>query len=392
MAPGLKFLSKKRPTDDGSTSSTKQKVSSKGNDDSNIGAAHSTSMEPVNPLPSPNELRKLSIADYINAAFGGDALVSLVSLADSRDEMVKSASAGFFPDVITGCVDVSMAIVEALLKFADSLDAEAQDSEEVMRARVKAFMLSVLDAVYGPNCVRIVVYNPDVDWNVSMWQLFPVPESPSTRSFLLQMPSQSETLIQWMDLKSRLMKQCRNPKREAQRIHKIAALEDELQELALRHSSLIERFIKIQQGEKDPEAAQALREAQAKRLTERKVKLKSIMKEKHQVVDPTTRSKRDAFLWGGQPHILATMAAVNNTTVSRMGSVGERVRRISRFGFRSEPDEDELDISSEPSSSEEEDPDKELAVPENDKKQKSPGCLAFLMCCKPSEKRRPSVI
>ena len=367
--------------DDGSVGSSKAKVSSKGRTDSDQVISIPTSLQPTAETTAPMDLHKLSIPEYINAAFGGETLVCLVSLADARDDLVKLAAAGFFPDVITGCVDVSMAIVEALLKFADSIDAEALANEDIMRGRVRSFMLSVLDAVYGPNCVRITVYNPEVDWNVSLWQMFPVPDSPSTRSFLSQVPSQSDTVIQWLDLKSRLIKQCRNPKREAQRANKIAALEDELQELALRHAALIERFIKIQQGEKDPEAAQAKRDAEAKRLAARKLKLKKVLTDKHRVVDPATRSRRDAFLWGGQPHLLASMAALNNSTVSRAASMGERVRRMSRFGFRSEADEDDLDGSSE-SSSAANGEDAELAPPETPTKQQG-GCFALFRCCAP---------
>ena len=394
MAPGLKFLSKKKGNEERTASSSKRLSSYKGKNESDNPPSNPMNVEQSSIEPAAVELQKLTIPEYINVSFGGNTLVCLVGLADARDEVVKIATAGFFPDVITGCVDVTMAVVESLLKFADSIDSEARESEEVMRHRVRTFMLSVLDAVYGPNCVRITVYNPDIDWNVSIWQMFPVPESPSSRTFLVQVPSQSDTVIQWMDLKSRLMKQCRNPKREAQRIHKIAALEDELQELALRHAALIERFIKIQQGEKDPEAAQAKREAEAKRLAERKVKLKQILTNKHRVIDPAVRGRRDAFLWGGQPHIIATMAALNNSTMSKAASVGDRVRRMSRFGFRSEPDQDDLDMTSETSSAPEES-DMDHAQPPSPEVSKR-GCLGFLACCGPrlvekkkKQKRRP---
>ena len=326
------------------------------------------------------------LPEYINGAFGGDAIGTLVALADQRDDLVKSATAGSFPDVITGCVDICMALVEALLAFADSIDANTAANEDLMRAKTKTFILAVLDAVYGPNCVRITVYNPEVDWNASVWQLFPVVESPSSRHFLNRAPSQSDAIIQWLDLKSRLLKQCRNPKREAQRMNKIAALEDELQGLALRHAAMIERFIKIQQGEKDPEAAQALRDAAAKRLAERKARFERVIATKHCVVDPATRKKRDALLWGGQPHIQVTAGALNNSTLSK-ASVGERVRRLSRFGFRSEADEDELDESSEASSAEDEEAGNQQPAKAN------VGCLSVFRCCapKPEKKNRRKV-
>lgn len=296
------------------------------------------------------EISSHPLPEYINGAFGGDTIGKLVSLADERDEMVKNAPAGLFTDTITGSVDVAMAVVIALLEFSDTIDAEALVSEELMRVRTKAFILSVLDAVFGPNCVRVAVYNPEVDWNISVWQLFPIDESPSSRSFLNRVPSQSDSLIQWLDVKSRLTKHCRNPKRDAQRINKIAALEDELQGLAVRHAAMIDRFIKIQQGEKDPEGAQAKREAAASRLAARNVKFRKVLAENHKVVDPAVRAKRDAFLWGGQPHITYQAASLNSSTLSKAASMGERVRRLSRFGFRSEHDENEIEDSSEGSS------------------------------------------
>lgn len=321
------------------------------------------------------------LPEYINGAFGGDTIETLVALADQRDDLVKSATGGSFPDVITGCVDICMALVEALLAFADSIDAASAGNEEQMRAKSRAFILSVLDAVYGPNCVRITVYNPEVDWNTSVWQIFPVMESPSSRHFLNRAPSQSDTVIQWLDLKSRLLKQCRNPKREAQRMNKVAALEDELQGLALRHAAMIERFIKIQQGEKDPEAAQALRDASAKRLAERKGRYDRVISEKHCVSDPAVRKKRDALLWGGQPHIAVTAAALNNSTLSKAASVGERVRRMSRFGFRSEADEDDIDDSSDTSSPGDEEQAQQPPMTQG-------GCLSMFRCCVPKPDKR----
>lgn len=324
------------------------------------------------------------LAEYINGAFGGEAIGKLVALADERDEMVKSAPAGLFTDTITGSVDISMAIVIAMLEFADAIDNEALSSEEVMRVRARAFILAILDAVYGPNSVRNSVYNPEVDWNISVWQLFPVEESPSSRSFLARVPSQSDSLIQWLDLKSRLTKHCRNPKRDAQRINKISALEDELQGLAIRHAAMIERFIKIQQGEKDPEGAQAKREAAAKRLAERSEKFRKVLTEKHRILDPATRTKRDAFLWGGQPHITIAATNLNTSTLSKAGSVGERVRRLSRFGFRSEQDDLDVEDSSDESSAgghgDLED------NPKFDRKPPRKGCFPFFVCCRGSQK------
>lgn len=390
MTAGLKIFSKKHAHDGSASASIKNKGSSHEKDGS-LAVPTKQQREIVPQDSAPIELHKLKLPDYINASFAGETIVRLVSLADARDELVKAASEGFFADVITGSVDVSMAIVEAMLHFSESFDQEALSNEDVMRARVKAFILSVLDAVYGPNCVRIAVYNPDVDWSISLWQMFPVPDSPTSRSFLAMVPSQSDAIIQWLDLKSRLIKQCRNPKREAQRAHKIAALEEELQELALRHAAMIERFIKIQQGEKDPEAAQAKREGEARRLAARKIKLKQILTERHRVVDQATRTRRDAFLWGGQPHIIATMAALNNsTTVSKAGSVGERVRRISRFGFRSEPDDNDVDMSSESSTPADSD-DGNKAGPQPEPRTTSVGCLGLFRCCAPKVSKKPNI-
>lgn len=395
MAPGLKIFSKKR-VHDGSPSSSLRNKGSSLDKDSSLGVSRHKQEDMVPPVVSPLELPKLRLPDYIATSFGGETIVRLVSLADARDDLVEAASAGFFPDVITGSVDLSMAIVEAMLHFSESIDQDTLSSEENMRGRVKAFILSVLDAVYGPNCVRVAVYNPDVDWSISLWQMFPVPDSPSSRSFLALMPSQSDAIIQWLDLKSRLIKQCRNPKREAQRSHRIAALEEELQELALRHAAMIERFIKIQQGEKDPEAAQAKREGEAKRLVARKAKLKQILNDRHSGVDQAIRTKRDAFLWGGQPHIMASMAALNNsTTISKAGSMGERVRRISRFGFRSEPDDNDLEISSE-SSERPESEQGDQTPPEPEPANNHFGCFSVFKCCRANAdkkgrgKRRPS--
>jgi hypothetical protein len=162
------------------------------------------------------------------------------------------------------------------------------------------------------------------------------------------------------------VKQCRNPKLESQRLNKIAALEDELASLAVRHAAMIERFIKIQQGEKDPDGAQAKRDAAAKRLAERKTKYARVIAEKHRIVDSAVREKRDAFLWGGVPHMSA--ASLNNSTMSKAASVGERVRRISRFGFRSDDD----DLSSSSAASAE-------PVIDSPKKVKR-GCLPFRCC------------
>lgn len=322
------------------------------------------------------------LPEYINGAFGGDAISKLVSLADERDEMVKVAPAGLFTDAITGSVDVAMAVVIAMLEFSDTIDAEALGSEEIMRSRTKTFILAVLDAVFGPNSVRIAVYNPEVDWNVSVWQLFPVDESPSSRSFLVRVPSQSDSLIQWLDLKSRLTKHCRNPKRDAQRVNKIAALEDELQSLAIRHAAMIERFIKIQQGEKDPEGAQAKREAAAKRLAERQAKFRKVLNENHKITDSAVRTKRDAVLWGGQPHITSQAASLNSSTMSKAASMGERVRRLSRFGFRSENDENDIEDSSVASSAGDHgDLDHHLPQIQKGGPRKGGGCFPFFKCC-----------
>jgi len=319
------------------------------------------------------------LAEYINGAFGGEAIGKLVSLADERDEMVKAAPAGLFTDTITGSVDISMAIVIAMLEFADAIDNEALSSEDIMRTRARTFILAAMDAVYGPNSVRSSVYNPEVDWNISVWQLFPVEESPSSRNFLSRVPSQSDSLIQWLDLKSRLTKHCRNPKRDAQRINKISALEDELQGLAIRHAAMIDRFIKIQQGEKDPEGAQAKREAAAKRLAERRARFRKVVTEKHRILDPATRSKRDAFLWGGQPHIATAAVNLNSSTLSKAGSVGDRVRRLSRFGFRSEHDDIDIEDSSEESSAAGQGDLEDN--PRSDRKAPKRGCFPFFKCC-----------
>lgn len=331
MVTSLRSSNKKSSVDDSVAIISKRKMS--GSDASLDIAQVQAKTSDATPVEEAPAVPKLTVADYIYTALGGDTVGNLISLSDIRDELVKESSAGFFPDVITGCIDVSMAVMEAMFKLADSIDAFSLTNEDVMREKVRVFILSILDAVYGPNSVRIIIYNPDVDWNISLWQMFPVPDSPSARSFLSQVPSQSDTLIQWLDLKSQLVKQCRNPKREAQRVHKISALEEELQELALRHAGLIDRFIKIQQGEKDPEAAQAKREAMAKRLEARKYRLGKIVHDKHQIPpDPITRTKRDAILWGGPPHV-GTNASLNNSTLSaKAGS--SLVRRLSRFGFR----------------------------------------------------------
>ncbi len=290
------------------------------------------------------------LSEYINGAFGGDAISKLVALADERDSLISEAPSGLFTDAITGGVDVSMAVVIAMLEFSDTIDTEALSSEDIMRNRSKVFISSVLDSVYGVNSVRVSCYNPEVDWSISVWQLFPVDDSPSSRSFTSKVPSQSDSLIQWLDLKSRLARHCRNPKRDAQRINRIAALEDELQSLAVRHAAMIDRFIKIQQGEKDPEGAQAKRDAAAKRCAERGLRLKLVISEKHKTSDPQLRSKRDAFLWGGHPHIVTTALSLNNSTMSKAATMGERVRRLSRFGFRSEPGDYDVEESSDASS------------------------------------------
>ena len=57
------------------------------------------------------------LTEYINGAFGGDTIGRLVSLADTRDELVKAAPAGLFTDPVTGSVDVSMAVVIAMPGF-----------------------------------------------------------------------------------------------------------------------------------------------------------------------------------------------------------------------------------------------------------------------------------
>jgi hypothetical protein len=395
MAPGLRFLSKRRGSSDKSSDS-RSKVDADKIKDVDHDAFHQAQTKETSVEESlPQSARKQSIEDFIQVAFGDEAIGNLVALANARDDLVKDATAGFFPDVITGCVDICMAIVLASLTFSESLDADARASEEVMRSRVRAYIMSVLDAVYGPNCVKITVYNPEVDWNVSLWQMFPITDdSPAARTFLSSVPSQSDAAIQWMDLKSRLVKECRNPKRDSQRTHKIAALEEELKELSLRHAALIERFIKIQQGEKDPEGAQAKREAEAKRLVERKYRLGKIINEKHRIVDPVVRTKRDAILWGGQPH---NNAASLNTSLMTKRSTNSIGRRLSRFGFKStsDVDEDSLDGDSSSSAPSNESPENHLPSGPEDvaADRASKGCFAIFRCCGTSQpqknQRRP---
>jgi hypothetical protein len=392
MAPGLKFLSKRRSSDDSSRGSENGSIPDNvkyvGPDAIHHAQTKETSVEEYRaPLP-----KTLGLEDFIQIAFGNDAISNLVALANARDDLVKDAADGFYPDVITGSVDICMAIVLASLTFSESIDAMAKDDEIVMRERVKSYILSILDAVYGPNCVKIAVYNPEIDWSVSLWQMFPVSESPSSRNFLTQVPSQSDAAIQWMDVKSRLIKECRNPKRDAQRTHKITALEEELKELSLRHASLIERFIKIQQGEKDPEGAQLKRDAEAKRLVERKIRLCKLVDDKHRIIDPSIRSKRDAILWGGQPH-MASAAALNASYMTK-NSTHTIGRRLSRFGFRNSHDDDDLSSGS----SSEPDPDLAGPVPtDSPKRRKKKGFLSIFRCCggrplpvKSSPHRRPS--
>ena len=366
MAPVSKSAPKKEPSAVALANGGVRKSSA---GDITLGDENTKSRSPEE-KPVVETLTKLSLSDYIYASLGGDTVGTLIGLSDVRDELIASSSAGFFPDVITGCMDVSMAVMEAQFKLADSLE-ESQGKEELIRENVRLFILSILDAVYGPNCVRIAVYNPDVDWNISLWQMFPVSDSPSSRNFLSLVPSQSDTIIQWLDLKSQLIKQCRNPKQEAQRKQKIIALEEELQDLALRHATLIERFIKIQQGEKDPEAAQARRDAMKQRLGVRKQKLTQLVLENHtQCVDPIMRTRRDAILWGGPPHV-SVSASLNNSTVSAKAGSSLLLRRLSRFGFREEEDFSDQDSS----------PPDDL-MDTNEKAAAPVGCLALF-------KRRP---
>jgi hypothetical protein len=229
-----------------------------------------TSNQSVDLQPHPRITQLLDIpqarnlTDFINTAFTGDTLQSLVVLADGRDQLKTNSVAGLFPDVITGCVDLCMSIAENLLLFADSINDQVLADESQMREKVRILAISVLDSVYGPNCVRISVYNYEADWDITQWQLLPQPtDTPKGK-----LKSESEAYIQWMDLKSRLIRECRNPKREAQRLNRIEALENELQELALRHAALIDRFVKIQQGETDPEGAEAKRKELEKRTNE----------------------------------------------------------------------------------------------------------------------------
>ena len=380
MTPGLRFLSKRRGSSD-KTADHKSRNDVDKHKDVDQDAFHQAQTKETSvEEPLPQSMRKPSVEDFIQTAFGDEAIANLVALANARDDLVKDATAGFFPDVITGCVDICMAIVLASLTFSESIDPQAKVSEEAMRSRVRAYIMSVLDAVYGPNCVKITVYNPEVDWNVSLWQMFPTTDdSPQARTFLSSVPSQSDVAIQWMDLKSRLIKECRNPKRDSQRTHKITALEEELKELSLRHAALIERFIKIQQGEKDPEGAQAKREAEAKRLVERKDRLRKIIHEKHNIVDPVARTKRDAILWGGQPHNNA--AALNNSLMTKRStnSIG---RRLSRFGFKSTSDIDEDSFGDSSSSESSNDDSHNLAQGPLDVADHAPkGCFAIFRCC-----------
>lgn len=386
MAPGLRFLSKRRTSSDHSIGMDANKGRD-GAKDADQDAFHQAQTKETSvEEPLPQLPRKATVEDFIQTAFGDTTISNLVALANARDDLIKDASAGFFPDVITGCVDICMAIVLASLTFSESLDPEAKASEDALRTRVRTYIMSVLDAVYGPNCVKITVYNPDVDWNISLWQMFPVADdSPAAKTFLSSVPSQSDAAIQWMDLKSRLIKECRNPKRDSQRTHKISALEEELKELSLRHAALIERFIKIQQGEKDPEGAQAKREAEAKRLVERKERLGRILIEKHRVNDPVVRTKRDAILWGGQPH--TTGASLNNSMMTKRSanSIG---RRLSRFGFRSTSDaEDNGSLDESSSSASNETPRDNLASGPSDEEDRAVvnasrgGCFAIFRCC-----------
>jgi len=382
MAPGLRFLSKRRSSDGSARASDTSSIpdNRKFVEPETIHQAQTkeTSVQDYQQVNA----KKHELDDFIQIAFGNDAIANLVALANARDELIKEASDGFYPDVITGSVDLCMAVVLASLTFSESLDRTAKEDEAVMRAKVKSYILSILDAVYGPNCVKIAVYNPEIDWSVSLWQMFPIAaESPSSRNFLTQVPSQSDTAIQWMDVKSRLVKECRNPKRDAQRNHKITSLEEELKELSLRHASLIERFIKIQQGEKDPEGAQLKRDAEAKRLADRKIRLKKLVESKHKILDPNIRTKRDAILWGGPPH-MASNAAVLNSSYMTKNSTHTIGRRLSRFGFRSSHDIEDDDLSSDDPSSP---PDPDLAGPvisDPDIKRKGRGgFFGIFRCC-----------
>lgn len=385
MAPGIRFLSKRRNSTDKVDSSVTRKDSDRMKESDQDAFHQAQTKETSVEEPLAVSQRKPSVEDFIQQAFGDELIANLVALANARDDLIKEATAGFFPDVITGCVDICMAIVLASLNFSESIDPESRANEEAMRARVRSYIMGVLDAVYGPNCVKMTVYNPEVDWSVSLWQMFPIADdSPGARTFASSVPSQSDAAIQWMDLKSRLVKECRNPKRDSQRTHKITALEEELKELSLRHASLIERFIKIQQGEKDPEGAQAKREAEAKRLVERKVRLAKILKDKHKIVDPVVRTQRDAFLWGGQPHTSA--ASLNNSLMTKR-STHSLGRRLSRFGFRSTSDVGD-DSSDDSSSNESGNNENNLETGPPVKDSHAPkGCFAIFRCCTSQRKR-----
>jgi hypothetical protein len=308
-------------------------------------------------------------AKFVNTAFSGETLMGLVNLADARDTMVADSPAGFFPDVVSGSVDMSMAMAETMLKFSDSLDSDSVQSEEIFCQRIHEFIISVLDAVYGPNCVRISVYNPDIDWSISLWHMLHSGESdhsPSDRGI----PSQGESLVQWVDLKTRLIGHCRNPKKDAQRIDHIHTLEQQLAELTAEHAALLEKLSESENGN-PPTIPDPLLNGSI----DRKSLCRKVVLEKHRISDPTIRSKRDAILWGGPPHMAASSAA------------GNTKRRLSRFGFKSEEDYISSESSSEgiPTSPQEEDaPGRTIVENGSDTPlaTKPVGCLAMFRCCK----------
>ncbi len=335
----------------------------------------------------------LAAGEFITSAFNGDMLMNLVNLADARDGLVREAPAGFFPDVVSGSVDMSMAIAETMLKFTDSLDKDARSSQDIFTLRVHEFIISVMDAVYGPNCVRITLYNPDVDWTISLWHMLHVEDnSPSDRVFSSQIPSQAEASSQWIDLKNRLISYCRNPKREIQQAEHIASLEHELEKLNEEYSSILEKM--NQPKDSDDVKPSKRMSSDSKSPGDSVARCREIVLHKHRVFDPESRSKRDAILWGGQPHLVAA-------SNSAIGVVGKTKRRLSRFGFKSEEEYMSSDSSSEgaaiPTSpqdvnkpSEPNDNAAEDGMNTPPAAAKNVGCLSVFRCCsaKPNPKSK----
>lgn len=379
MAPKMKFLPKQK------------KNSISASDSSESAGSLDEEKTPQKPTKGALKGRKPSIdtspmsfaaGEFITSAFNGDMLMNLVNLADIRDRLVKEAPTGFFPDVVSGSVDMSMAIAETMLKFTDSLDKDALSSQEVFSMRVHEFILAVMDAVYGPNCVRITLYNPEVDWTISLWQMLHVEDnSPSDRVFSSQIPSQAEAFSQWIDLKSRLMGHCRNPKKELQQAELITSLEDELTQLTDEYTALLDKMMSnsnTNEGKKSPSKKQS--DGSKSNSLERIAACRELVLTKHRLVDPEVRSKRDAILWGGQPHLAASSAT----------NPGKSKRRLSRFGFKSEEEYLSSESSSEggiPNSPHDVNRPASVEPPVDGDGMRTPpaadnvGCMALFRCC-----------